>query len=103
VAAGPHPGIVILQGSSTHLRHDYRCDADRFARMGLVTPTFDKRGKGESSGNSGAASYDVLADDAAAVEILRRLPLIAGGAWDRPRAAPGYLELVTRGIQDHVR
>ena len=39
---------------------------------GLVVLTFDKRGNGESSGDYGAATYDVLAGDAsAAVQFLR--------------------------------
>jgi hypothetical protein len=31
----------------------------------------------------------------AANHELRILPLVAGGKWDWPRAAPGYLDLVT--------
>src|SRR5262249_408323 len=31
----------------------------------------------------------------AANHVLLTLPLVAGGAWDWPRAAPGYLDLVT--------
>ena len=37
----------------------------------------------------------------AANHVLRRLPLAAGGAWDWPRAAPGYLELITDWVQRH--
>lgn len=71
--AGPRAGVVLLQGSSSNLRREYRFYADRFARAGLAVLTFDKRGKGESTGDYGAATYDVLADDAAAaVECLRR-------------------------------
>ncbi|HEY6196636.1 MAG TPA: alpha/beta fold hydrolase [Candidatus Eisenbacteria bacterium] len=72
--AGPAPraGIVLLQGSSTNLRSDYRFYADHFARAGLAVLAFDKRGAGESSGDYGAATYDTLAGDAAAaVECLR--------------------------------
>ncbi|HXS83789.1 MAG TPA: alpha/beta fold hydrolase [Methylomirabilota bacterium] len=35
--------------------------------------------------------------------VLRTLPLVAGGAWDWPRAAPGYLDLVTRWMTAHAR
>ena len=35
--------------------------------------------------------------------VLRTLPLVAGGAWDWPRAAPGYLELVTEWMRAHAR
>jgi hypothetical protein len=35
--------------------------------------------------------------------VLRTLPLVAGGAWDWPRAAPGYLDLVTEWMRAHAR
>src|SRR5262249_1191034 len=37
-AAMPHtlPGVVILQGSSSNLRHEYRFHADHFARAGFA-------------------------------------------------------------------
>jgi alpha-beta hydrolase superfamily lysophospholipase len=70
-----HAGIVILQGSSTNQRREYEFYADHFARVGLVVLTFDKRGNGESTGDYSAATYDALADDAAAaVEFLRARP-----------------------------
>jgi dienelactone hydrolase len=70
-----HPGVVILQGSSSNLRREYRFYADHFARAGLAVLVFDKRGKGDSSGDYGAATYDTLAGDAAAaVEFLRGQP-----------------------------
>src|SRR5262245_46448820 len=58
----PHtlPGVVILQGSSSNLRHEYRFYADRFARAGFAVLAFDKRGKGESTGDYGAATYDEI-------------------------------------------
>jgi len=71
----PHAGVVVLQGSSSNLRQEYRFYADHFARAGLAVLTFDKRGKGGSTGDYGSATYDVLADDAAAaVECLRHQP-----------------------------
>lgn len=74
-APQPHAGIVLLQGSSSNLRREYRFYADHFARAGLAVLAFDKRGKGESTGDYGAATYDVLAGDAAAaVEFLRAQP-----------------------------
>jgi hypothetical protein len=39
----------------------------------------------------------------AANHVLRTLPLVAGGAWDWPRAAPGYLELMTEWMRAHAR
>lgn len=71
-AGNRHAGIIILQGSTSNLRREYRFYADHFARAGLAVLTFDKRGTGESSGNYDAATYDDLAADAvAAVEFLR--------------------------------
>jgi dienelactone hydrolase len=87
----PRPGIVILQGSSTNLRHEYSFYADRFARMGLATLAFDKRGKGASSGDYGAATYDDLVNDgAAAVEFMRAQPEVARervGIWGLSQGA----------------
>ena len=39
----------------------------------------------------------------AANHVLRTLPLVAGGAWDWPRAAPGYLDLMTEWMKAHAR
>jgi alpha-beta hydrolase superfamily lysophospholipase len=37
----------------------------------------------------------------AANHVLRTLPLVAGGRWDWPRVAPGYLDLMTNWIDAH--
>lgn len=39
----------------------------------------------------------------AANHVLRRLPLVAGGEWDWPKSAPGYLESVASWIVAHAR
>ena len=39
----------------------------------------------------------------AANHVLRHLPLFAGGTWDWPKAAPGYLDAVTAWIERHAR
>ncbi len=39
----------------------------------------------------------------AANHVLRTLPQVAAGKWDWPRAAPGYLDLVTQWIAEHTR
>ena len=89
----PHtlPGVVILQGSTANLRHEYRFYADHFARAGFVVMTFDKRGHGESTGDYGAASYDDLAADAtAAIAALRAEPEVARarvGLWGLSQGA----------------
>ena len=70
-----HPGILILQGSSTNLRAQYRFYADHFARAGFVVLSFDKRGNGASSGDYRRASYDDLVADArAAFDSLAAQP-----------------------------
>ena len=89
----PHtlPGVVILQGSTANLRHEYRFYADHFARAGFAVMTFDKRGHGESSGDYRAASYDDLAADAAAaLAALRAEPEVARsrvGLWGLSQGA----------------
>ena len=90
---GPHtlPGVVILQGSSANLRHEYRFYADHFARAGFAVLVFDKRGHGESEGDYGAATYDDLARDAAAaLAKLRAEPAVAParvGLWGLSQGA----------------
>ena len=90
-AGSPHAGIVLLQGSSSNLRREYRYYADRFARAGFAVLTFDKRGNGESTGDYGAATYEVLAGDAAAaVEFLRAQPQVnpqCVGVWGLSQGA----------------
>lgn len=39
----------------------------------------------------------------AANHVLRQLPLVAGGTWDWPKAAPGYLDGITTWIIAHSR
>lgn len=49
-------------------------------------------------------NHDVtLAIYPGANHVLRVLPQVAGGKWDWPRAAPGYLELLTRWLGEHTR
>ena len=92
-AGMPHtlPGVVILQGSSANLRHEYRFFADHFARAGFAVMTFDKRGHGESEGDYGAATYEDLARDAtAALERLRAEPQVVAsrvGLWGLSQGA----------------
>ena len=87
----PRPGVVILQGSSTNLRREYRFFADRFNRHGFTVLTFDKRGCGESTGDYGTATYnDLAADAAAAVEFLRARPGVDSasvGIWGLSQGA----------------
>jgi alpha-beta hydrolase superfamily lysophospholipase len=85
------PGVVILQGSSANLRHEYRFFADHFARAGFAVLVFDKRGHGGSEGDYGNATYRDLAGDAtAALARLRAEPQVARsrvGLWGLSQGA----------------
>lgn len=100
-----HAGVVLLQGSSSNLRREYRFYADHFARAGLAVLTFDKRGNGESSGDYSAATYDTLASDgAAAVECLRAQPLVdpqGVGVWGLSQGA--FIAPRVAGLAPSVR
>ncbi len=68
---GPHPAVVLLQGSSLNVRDSYRFYADHFARAGVAALIFDKRGSGASTGNYRRATLDdLVADATAAVQLL---------------------------------
>jgi pimeloyl-ACP methyl ester carboxylesterase len=71
-ARRPCPAIVFLHGSGPHARAGFRPYAEEFAKLGLVSLFYDKRGSGESGGSWITASLEDLAGDAlAAVEYLR--------------------------------
>lgn len=68
----PVPGIVFLHGSGPHTREGFRAYAEEFARLGIASLFFDKRGSGESGGSWTSSSIDDLAADAlAAVAWLK--------------------------------
>ncbi len=73
---GRHPAVVLLHGSGPETRWGTnRFIADRFARAGIVTLVFDKRGTGASTGDWRTADFQELARDAlAGVALLRSLP-----------------------------
>ncbi|HUE88053.1 MAG TPA: prolyl oligopeptidase family serine peptidase [Vicinamibacterales bacterium] len=71
----PSPAIVFLHGSGPHPRAGFRPYAEEFARLGVASLFFDKRGSGESGGSWITASLDDLAGDAlAAVKYLKGEP-----------------------------
>lgn len=80
LAAGPHPGIVIVHGSERGERHFYDVWVGIYARLGFAVLTYDKRGVGESSGTYPGDSLtpgaiDAYAADAAAArDFLARQP-----------------------------
>lgn len=67
---GPHPAMVFLHGSGPQDRNGHlsliRLTADHFARHGIATLIYDKRGVGASTGNWAQASFDDMAGDALA-------------------------------------
>src|SRR5262245_50526752 len=70
--AAPRPGVVLVHGSSTPSRHDFRAWADAFARRGLAALIYDKRTLGGPLGGRARCSLEELADDAAAAAAWLR-------------------------------
>ena len=69
---GRHPAVILIHGSSTPNRDDFRFYGDLFARHGIAALIYDKRDEG--SGRDGVSRVDLreLASDAlAAVAMLR--------------------------------
>src|SRR5262245_47108029 len=100
LAGGPHPAVVLVQGSGPQGRADwhYRSLGDFFARHGIAALVYDKRGVGGSTGDHEAATFEDLAGDAAsAVRFLaarkeidrRRIGMLGSsqGGWLAPLAA----------------
>lgn len=95
-----HPVIVVVHGSGAQGRNDsfYRFWGGFFARHGIATLIYDKRGVGQSSGDYRHATFDDLAGDMlAAVKLLKErrdinpqqigLFGISQGGWIAPLAA----------------
>ncbi len=71
-AQSPAPAVVFLHGSGPHPRAGFRSYAEEFARLGVASLSFDKRGSGRSGGSWVASSLEDLAGDAiAAVDHLK--------------------------------
>jgi uncharacterized protein len=74
---GPFPALVFVHGSGPQSAAASRIDADRFARSGIATLAYDKRGVGGSQGDWRRVGFDELAGDVlAAVHFLRNVPRI---------------------------
>jgi dienelactone hydrolase len=72
IGSGPHPAVVFVHGSGP-MRPFTMEEADRLARHGIASLTFDKRGTGGSTGDWRRADFDDFADDVlAAVDHLHR-------------------------------
>jgi pimeloyl-ACP methyl ester carboxylesterase len=96
--AGPHPAIVLIHGSSTPSRDDFRFYGDLFARQGIAALMYDKRNTGgQLGGMSRVDLRDLAADVVAAVSLLKRRDNIdanriglwghSQGGWVAPIAA----------------
>lgn len=72
---GPHPVIIMLQGSGTRQTHNkwhYNIHGNVFLREGIAVLAYDKRGQGDSGGDHPTATFaDWVSDGLAAVEYLR--------------------------------
>jgi dienelactone hydrolase len=100
--AGPHPGIVIIHGAETGERTFYDIWVGVYASLGFAVLTYDKRGRGSSTGRypgelPSAGALTIYADDAgAALAFLERRPGIdpkrvgfhggSQGGWTVPLA-----------------
>ena len=97
--AGPHPGVVLIQGAGTSGRSNLWAwtFADGLAQRGIATLIPDKRGSDQSSGRWIESDFDDLAGDAAgSVEALRSFDAVDGsrtgivglsqGGWVAPLA-----------------
>jgi len=99
--SGPHPAVLLIDGSGPTDRGNMRDFGLALARAGFATLAYDKRGVNESTGDPNAWDYfrieELAADAAAGVEFLARRPEIAPdrvgvlaisqGGWVAPHAA----------------
>jgi pimeloyl-ACP methyl ester carboxylesterase len=94
----PHPAVVFIHGSGPDSRENYRFYADLFAREGIATLIYDKRGVGASTGDWRRVHFKDLAEDALAGERMlksrreinpNKIGLWGGsnGGWVAPLAA----------------
>jgi pimeloyl-ACP methyl ester carboxylesterase len=69
---GRSPAVVFLHGSGPMTRAGFRPYAEEFAKLGVASLFFDKRGTGSSGGSWLTSSLDDLAGDAlAAIQYLK--------------------------------
>jgi len=105
---GPHPAVVFFHGSGPQTRESYlRFFADLFARRGIATLIFDKRGTGASTGEvwyrTGDRFDNLVADTLSGVRFLLSRPDMAPkkiglwglsqGGWLAPLAASRSKEI----------
>jgi len=72
---GKHPALFLMQGSGDSDREAESFYADHFARHGIATLVYDKRGTGDSSGDYRDESFnDFAADALAGIHYLQSRP-----------------------------
>jgi pimeloyl-ACP methyl ester carboxylesterase len=97
-AHGPHPAVVVVNGSGPQDRYGSLPFVNFLVRHGIALLIYDKRGVGGSTGDWRRSSFDDLAGDAlAAVQYLHARPEIdarqigifgaSQGGWIAPLAA----------------
>ncbi len=109
-SAGPHPAMILIHGSGPATRLEYGFYARAYARHGVATLAYDKRGSGASQGDIRTATYEQLASDAVSgIQLLRNRSDIdpqrvgiwglSEGEWVAPLAAiqtdPAFLVLIS--------
>src|SRR6185436_8443288 len=65
------PAVVLIHGSSTPSRDDFRFYGDLFARRGIAALIYDKREGGDLGGASRVDLRDLAGDALAAVDFLK--------------------------------
>ena len=84
------PAVVFLHGSGPATRAGARPYAEEFARIGVASLVFDKRGSGASGGSWLTASLDDLAGDALAavawLKVQERIDPARIGFWGASQA-----------------
>ena len=69
---GRHPAVVLIHGSSTPSRNDFRFYGDLFARRGVAALIYDKRDVGGDLGGASRVDMrDLAGDSLAAVALLK--------------------------------
>jgi len=91
----PCPGVVFVHGSGPMTRNEYRYFAKKFAKKGIISLIYDKRGTGGSRGYLYSGGYNSYAKDAANVfEYLTSIETVSAkgfigfseGEWVIPMA-----------------
>jgi len=85
---GRHPAVILIHGSSTPSRNDFRFYGDLFARKGIAALIYDKRAGADLSGASRVDLRDLAADALAAVALLKNrddIDPIQSGCGDTAR------------------